>query len=147
MLDMMSLCFLESQVLLCKLVQISVHLWVTGEETISQQAFLILKDISMVFNSECFDTCLINMYKAFLHDCDIPKANSEQRPFLRDSLVELCSQDVQKSYTKASVSITQLAKLLKMALATKNKVLLSICMLFLLLKSYLICLLSLFQFL
>ncbi|CAA0386580.1 unnamed protein product [Arabidopsis thaliana] len=107
--------------LLKKLIKISVHLWVTGEETISQQAFLILKDISMVFNSECFDSCLINMYKAFLHDCDIPKANSEQRPFLRDSLVELCSQDVQKSYTKASVSITQLAKLLKMALATKNK--------------------------
>ncbi|KAG7565801.1 Nucleolar complex protein 2 [Arabidopsis suecica] len=108
--------------LLKKLIKISVHLWVTGEETLSQQAFLILKDISMVFNSECFDTCLINMYKAFLHDCDIPKANSEQRlPFLRDSLVELCSQDMQKSYTKASVSITQLAKLLKMALTTKNK--------------------------
>ncbi|CAL9246275.1 unnamed protein product [Arabidopsis halleri] len=108
--------------LLKKLIKISVHLWVTGEETLSQQAFLILKDISMVFNTECFDTCLINMYKAFLHDCDIPKANSEQRlPFLRDSLVELCSQDMQKSYTKASVSITQLAKLLKMALTTKNK--------------------------
>ncbi|EOA23637.1 hypothetical protein CARUB_v10016835mg [Capsella rubella] len=108
--------------LLKKLIKISIHLWVTGEDTLSQQAFLTLKDISMVFNSECFDTCLINMYKAFLHDCDIPKANSEQRLlFLRDSLVELCSQDVQKSYTKASVSITQLAKLLKMALTTKNK--------------------------
>lgn len=112
-------------------MQISIHLWVTGEETLSQQAFLILKDISMVFNSECFDTCLINMYKAFLHDCDIPKVNSEQRLlFLRDSLVELCSQDMQKSYTKASVSITQLAKLLKMALTTKNKVIPSICLLF-----------------
>ena len=108
-------------------MQLSVDLWVTGQETLSHQAFLILKDISMVFNSECFDACFVNMYKAFLHDCDIPKANSEKRlPLLRDSLVELCSQDMQKSYTKASVSITQLAKLLKMALATKNKVLLSL---------------------
>lgn len=119
-------------------MQVSVDMWVTSEGTLSQQAFLILKDISMVFNSECFDTCLINMYKAFLRDCDIPKENSEQHMlFLRDSLVELCSQDMQKSYTKASVSITQLAKLLKMALTTKNKVLLSNCMLFLLLKVFL----------
>ena len=82
----------------------------------------------MVFNSECFDTCFINMYKAFLHDCDIPKENSQQRlQFLRDSLVEMCSQDMQKSYTKAFVSITQLAKLLKMSMTTKNKVLLSPC--------------------
>lgn len=110
-------------------MQISIHLWVTGEGTLSQQAFLILKEISMVLNSECFDTCLINMYKAYLHECDIPKENSEHRVlFLRDSLVELCSRDMQKSYTKASVSITQLAKLLKMALTTKNKVLLSKCM-------------------
>lgn len=87
------------------------------------------------------------MFKAFLHDCDIPKANSEQRlPFLRDSLVELCSQDVQKSYTKASVSITQLAKLLKMALTTKNKVLVSICMLFVLLKAFLFFFLASFNF-
>ncbi|KAL0714496.1 hypothetical protein Bca4012_021475 [Brassica carinata] len=108
--------------LLNKLIKLSVDLWVTGEETLSQQSFLILKDISKVFNSECFDACFISMYKAFLHDCDIPKADSEKRlPLLRDSLVELCSQDMQKSYTKASVSITQLAKLLKMALATKNK--------------------------
>ncbi|CAH2064046.1 unnamed protein product [Thlaspi arvense] len=108
--------------LLQKMIKISIDLWVTGEGTLSQQAFLVLKDISMVFNSECFDTCLINMYKAFLHDSDIPKTNSEQRlPFLRDSLVELCSQDMQNSYTKASVSIAQLAKLLKMALVTKNK--------------------------
>uniref|UniRef100_A0A1J3F087 Nucleolar complex protein 2-like protein n=1 Tax=Noccaea caerulescens TaxID=107243 RepID=A0A1J3F087_NOCCA len=108
--------------LLIKLIKISIDLWVTGEETMSKQAFLVLKDISMVFNSECFDTCLINMYKAFLHYCDSPKENSEQcSSFLRDSLVELCSQDMQKSYTNASVSITQLAKLLKMALTTKNK--------------------------
>ncbi|XP_010427325.1 PREDICTED: nucleolar complex protein 2 homolog [Camelina sativa] len=107
--------------LLKKLIKISIHLWVTGEHTLSKQAFLILKDISMVFNSECFDTCLVNMYKAYLHECDFPTANSERLLFLRDFLVELCSQDVQKSYTKASVSITQLAKLLKMALITKNK--------------------------
>lgn len=108
--------------LLNKLIKLSVDLWVTGEETLSHQAFLILKDIAIVFNSECFDACFINMYKALLHDCDSPKTNSEQRlPLLRDSLVELCSQDMQRSYTKASVSITQLAKLLKMALATKNK--------------------------
>ncbi|KAG2287627.1 hypothetical protein Bca52824_047231 [Brassica carinata] len=91
-------------------------------KTLSKQAFLILKNIGMVFNSECFDTCFINMYKAFLHDCDIPKENSQQRlQFLRDSLVEMCSQDMQKSYTKAFVSITQLAKLLKMSMTTKNK--------------------------
>lgn len=108
--------------LLNKMIKLSIDLWVTGEETLSQQAFLILKDISKVFNAECFDACFINMYKAFLHDCDMPKADSEKRlPLLRDSLVELCSQDMQKSYTKASVSITQLAKLLKMALATMNK--------------------------
>ncbi|KAF8101973.1 hypothetical protein N665_0201s0266 [Sinapis alba] len=108
--------------LLNKLIKISIDLWATGEETLSQQAFLILKDISKVFNSECFNACFINMYKAFLHDCDIPKANPEQHlPLLRDSLVELSSQDMQNTYTKASVSITQLAKLLKMALTTKNK--------------------------
>ncbi|KAL0772696.1 hypothetical protein Bca101_037847 [Brassica carinata] len=103
-------------------LEITVFLRLPNLETLSKQAFLILKNIGMVFNSECFDTCFINMYKAFLHDCDIPKENSQQRlQFLRDSLVEMCSQDMQKSYTKAFVSITQLAKLLKMSMTTKNK--------------------------
>lgn len=49
-----------------------------------------------------------------------------------------------KSYTKASVFITQLAKLSKMALSTKNKVLLSPCNV--LSSTFFICLLSLFRF-
>ncbi|KAL0725583.1 hypothetical protein Bca4012_040182 [Brassica carinata] len=94
------------------------------EEEQSLQTLISLLKLLITLSGVFWDyhTCLINMYKAFLHDCDIPKANAEQRlRFLRDSLVELCSQDMQKSYTKASVSITQLSKLLKMALTTKNK--------------------------
>ncbi|XP_010557883.1 PREDICTED: nucleolar complex protein 2 homolog [Tarenaya hassleriana] len=108
--------------LLQHLIKTAVHLWLTGEGTLSQQSFLIIKDVAMIFNSDCFDACLVNMYKAFLRDCNFSEAvSSKHLLFLRDSLVELCSQDVQKSYTKASISIMQLAKLLKVALRTKKK--------------------------
>lgn len=42
--------------------------------------------------------------------------------FLRNSIVELCSMDLQKSSSKALVSLQQLAKVLQLALQTKKKV-------------------------
>lgn len=42
--------------------------------------------------------------------------------FMRDCIVELCSQDMQMSSRKAAASISQLSKILKLAAEMKAKV-------------------------
>ncbi|KAJ4842324.1 hypothetical protein Tsubulata_049258 [Turnera subulata] len=108
--------------LLQRLLKVSVHLWAKGEGTLSQHSFLILQDVAAVFNKECFDKCLITAYKAFIGHCKFMVPTLYQHlQFLKNSFVELCSQDVPKSSSKAVVSIQQLAKILQLGLHTKKE--------------------------
>uniref|UniRef100_A0A2P2KEF3 Uncharacterized protein MANES_10G043700 n=1 Tax=Rhizophora mucronata TaxID=61149 RepID=A0A2P2KEF3_RHIMU len=102
-------------------MQISVHLWATGEGTLSLHAFLILQDVSTVF-SDCFDTCLVKAYKNFIGHCkSLDPVLFKHIQFLKNSFVELCSQDMQKSISRATVSVLQLAKILQLGIRTKRK--------------------------
>ncbi|CAB4300982.1 unnamed protein product [Prunus armeniaca] len=108
--------------LLRRLIKIAVHLWATGRGTISSLSFLIIRDVASVFRSDCFDTCFVNTYKSFIGHCQFLEPVLFQHiQFLRNSFVELCSVDLQKASRKASVSIQQLAKILKQGLLTKKK--------------------------
>ncbi|GAV73482.1 Noc2 domain-containing protein [Cephalotus follicularis] len=108
--------------LLRRLIKIAVHLWATGEGTPSLLSSLILQDVTSVFSSDCFDTCLIKMYKAFVaHSKFAEPVLFKHIQFMRNSFVELCSQDVQKSSRKAMVYIQHLAKILQLSLRTRKK--------------------------
>ncbi|KAI5346153.1 hypothetical protein L3X38_014032 [Prunus dulcis] len=108
--------------LLRRVIKIAVHLWATGRGTISSLSFLIIRDVASVFRSDCFDTCFVNTYKSFIGHCQFLEPVLFQHiQFLRNSCVELCSVDLQKASRKASMSIQQLAKILKQGLLTKKK--------------------------
>lgn len=62
-------------------------------------------------------------YKAFIGHCKfVEPVLFKHLQFLKNSLVELCSQDLHKSLRKAMVSAQQLAKILRLGLLTKKKV-------------------------
>lgn len=104
-------------------MQITVHLWATGGGTLSSHAFLVIRDLASVFSSDCFDTCFVKTYKSFIGHCQfVEPVQLKHIEYLRNSFVELCSIDVQKSSSKAMVSICQLGKILHRGLQTKNKV-------------------------
>uniref|UniRef100_A0A6N2LQI7 Nucleolar complex protein 2 homolog n=1 Tax=Salix viminalis TaxID=40686 RepID=A0A6N2LQI7_SALVM len=114
--------FAAFPLLLGRLIKISVHLWATGKGTLSACSLLIIKDVANVFNSNCFETCMIKAYKAFIDHCKfVEPILFKHRQFLKSSFIELCSQDLQKAYNKAMVSIQQLAKILQLGLRTKKK--------------------------
>ncbi|OMP07740.1 Nucleolar complex protein 2 [Corchorus olitorius] len=108
--------------LLQRLIKIAVHLWVTGEGALASYSFLFIKDVASVFSSDCFNSCLIRTYKAYIGHCKFVDPDSSKHvQFLRTSFVELCSQDLQNSSSKAMVCTEQLSKILQMGLRTKKK--------------------------
>uniref|UniRef100_A0A6M2EVE7 Nucleolar complex protein 2 homolog n=1 Tax=Populus davidiana TaxID=266767 RepID=A0A6M2EVE7_9ROSI len=114
--------------LLGRLIKISVHLWATGKGTLSACSLLIIKDVAVVFNSNCFETCMIKAYKAFIDHCKfVEPVLFKHQQFLKSSFIELCSQDLQKAYSKAMVSIQQLAKILQLGLRTQKEAVKKIC--------------------
>ncbi|KAL9422097.1 hypothetical protein AB3S75_034379 [Citrus x aurantiifolia] len=114
--------FAAFPLLIHRLIKIGVHLWATGEDTVSFHSFLILQDVASGFSSDCFDICLIKMYKAFIGHCKfVEPALFKHLQFLRNSFVELCSQDLQRSSNKAKVSINNLSRILQLGLRIKKK--------------------------
>ncbi|KAF5729518.1 nucleolar complex protein 2 isoform X2 [Tripterygium wilfordii] len=108
--------------LLRRLIKIAIHLWATGEGDLSSHSIIIVRDVASAFSSDCFDTCLIKTYKAFIAHCKFVEPSLfEHLQFLRNSFVELCYEDVHKSSTTAIASIRHLAKILQLGLQTKNK--------------------------
>lgn len=104
-------------------MQVAVQFWVSGEEFLSSCSFLVIRNVAVVFGSECFDICLIRTYKAYIaHSKVVDLVNKKHMQLLGSSFVELCSFDVHKSCNKALLSIQQLAKILKQGLQTKKKV-------------------------
>ena len=90
----------------------------------SSYAFGILQDLASLYTSDWFDTCLVKTYKSYIGHCHfMEQVQLRHVQYLRNSFVELCSVDVQKSSKKAMVSIQHLAKILHHALQTKKEVL------------------------
>ncbi|KAA8534342.1 hypothetical protein F0562_031831 [Nyssa sinensis] len=108
--------------LLHRLIKITVHLWATGGGALSSCSFLIIQDVASVFSSDCFDAYLIRTYKTYITYCKfVEPVNVKHIQYLRNSFVALCSLDVQKSSSKALVSIQQLARILQQGLRTNKK--------------------------
>ncbi|XP_023761825.1 protein REBELOTE [Lactuca sativa] len=108
--------------LLNRVIQIIVPLWATGGGTLSSSSFLVIQDVISVFGSNYFDTCFIKTYNAYIARCrSMETVDAKHIEFLRDSFVNLCSLDVEKSCNKALVSIQQLAYILRHAKQKENK--------------------------
>ncbi|KAL6552848.1 hypothetical protein OROHE_008212 [Orobanche hederae] len=91
----------------------AVHLWATGGRVLSSAAR---------FSSDYFDTCLSKAFVDFLSLSRVSEITDiKHMQLLTDSLVELCSLDVQKSSVMAVASISHFTKLLKWGLQTKRK--------------------------
>ncbi|XP_058778984.1 protein REBELOTE [Vicia villosa] len=119
-----SICQLRSSIiflaafpsLLHKLLKICVDLWATGDRSLSSHSFLIIRDIASVCGSNWLDICFVKTYKAF-----IGRSPSEHTHFLRNSFVELCCLDVQKSSNKANICIRRLGEILLKGWQVKKK--------------------------
>lgn len=108
--------------LLQRLIKTAIHLWATGGGMLSSVSFSIIRDVASLFTADCFDNCLAKAFVAYLARLRATEVvNNEHLQFLRNSLVDLCSLDVQKSLSKAMVSVRQLAKILQTGLRTKKK--------------------------
>ncbi|XP_051120168.1 protein REBELOTE isoform X2 [Andrographis paniculata] len=105
-----------------RLIKATVHLWATGEGTLSSASYRVIRDIASIFGSSYFDTCLSNTLAAFISRSSVTEiADTQHLQFLRDCTLDLCSLNLQKSSLKAVASITQLAKILSWGLQTKKK--------------------------
>lgn len=103
--------------------QATVSLWATSAEVLSSASFLIIKDVATMFGSNHWNTCLSKISVAYLARSRVSEiVDAKRLQFLRDSIVELYSLNVQKSSAKVLASISQLAKMLQWALQTKKKV-------------------------
>ncbi|CAJ1947778.1 unnamed protein product [Sphenostylis stenocarpa] len=107
--------------LLRNLLKISVHLWATGDGSLSSHSFLIIQDISSMSSSSWFDFCFVKTYKAFISNSQFVERKFEHIHFLRNSFVELCCLDMQKSSNKAMACILHLGKILQKGWETKKK--------------------------
>lgn len=105
-----------------RLIKISTHLWVTGEECLSLSSFLMIRDIASQLGSDCLDDCLAKPYKSFVAHCKfVQPTNLKHLEFLADSVVELYSLDIQKSYQKVLLYLQHLSDTVRQALKTKTK--------------------------
>lgn len=90
---------------------------------VSSSSFFLIQDIASQLSSDCLDTCLTRTYNAFIAHCKfVEPANLKHLKFLMDSVVEIYSLNIQKSYQKVLLSVQQLASILRQALKTKEKV-------------------------
>ncbi|GAB2215596.1 hypothetical protein Droror1_Dr00019985 [Drosera rotundifolia] len=90
--------------------------------TVSSCAFRIICDVAS-FGPEHYENCLKKVYKAFIARCrGSGSANLNHINSLRESCVELCSIDLQKSVGLALLSVKKLTKIFQLGLRTKKEV-------------------------
>lgn len=105
-----------------RLVKVTVQLWATSGGFLSTASLLIIRDAVAMFSSISFTTCVSKTVVAFISRSRVKEITDiKQMQFLRDSIVDLCSLDVQKSSVRVAASISQLAKLMQYGLQTKTK--------------------------
>ncbi|XP_073315408.1 protein REBELOTE [Primulina huaijiensis] len=105
-----------------RLMKVTVQLWATCGGFLSTASLLIIRDAAAMFSSISFTTCLSKSMVAFISRSRVKEITDiKHMRFLRDSIVDLCSLDVQKSSVRVAASISQLAKLMQWGLQTKTK--------------------------
>lgn len=105
------------------LKQTTVHLWATGGGVLSSASFVVIRDAATTFTSDCFENCLAKTFVAYLAQSRVSEVvNVKHMQFLRNSLADLFSVDVERCSKKAVLSVSQLAKVLRWGLQTKKKV-------------------------
>ncbi|XP_073031025.1 protein REBELOTE-like [Primulina eburnea] len=105
-----------------RLMKVTVQLWATCGGFLSTASLLIIRDAAAMFSSISFTTCLSKFMVAFISRSRVKDITDiKHMRFLRDSIVDLCSLDVQKSSVRVAASISQLAKLMQWGLQTKTK--------------------------
>nr|GMC77272.1 nucleolar complex protein 2 homolog isoform X1 [Ipomoea batatas] len=108
--------------LLNRLIKTTVHLWATGGGVLSSASFVIIRDAAATFTSDCFENCIVKTFVAYLAQSRVSEVvNVKHMQFLRNSLVDLFSVDVERCSKKAVLSISQLAKVLRWGLHTKKR--------------------------
>ncbi|ERN14791.1 hypothetical protein AMTRI_Chr02g255330 [Amborella trichopoda] len=108
--------------LLRRLIKVALHFWGTGEGELSLVSFSIIRDMAIHMSPDCLEYCLKKAYKAFASNCKIVElANLDHIKYLSDSVVELFSLDLEKSYQHVLLSLKQLAMVVQQALKTMKK--------------------------
>ncbi|XP_048494923.1 protein REBELOTE isoform X2 [Beta vulgaris subsp. vulgaris] len=111
-----------------KLIEVAVHLWATGGGTLSSCSFFVLHDLASLFGHNSYDICLKKTYKAIISRCKVVDPKSLKHiEYIKNSFVELCSIDLQKSVKLALASAQKLAMILKLGLQNKEEALKKIC--------------------
>ncbi|KAK6933318.1 Nucleolar complex protein 2 [Dillenia turbinata] len=84
--------------------------------------FLLYGNVASIFGSDCFDFCFGKTYRAFIARFRfVETVNLHHTHLLRDSLLKLCSLDMEKSFSNALLCAQHLAKMLQQGLRTKKK--------------------------
>lgn len=108
--------------LLHRFIKTTVHLWATGEGSLAAASFHFIREVAGVFSSDHLESCIAKTFRAFMAQNRISElGNIGHMKFLMNSIVELCSLDVQKSSAKALESVCQLSRILQCGLQTKKK--------------------------
>lgn len=108
--------------LLHRLIKTTVHLWATGGRVLSSTSFQIIRDVTTVFSTDYFDTCMAKTFFAYMAQSRVSKIiNTRHLLFLANCIVEICSLDVQNSSRKVVDSISQLSRILRWGVQTKKK--------------------------
>ncbi|XP_020248339.1 nucleolar complex protein 2 homolog isoform X2 [Asparagus officinalis] len=110
--------------LLRKYIKVALHSWGTGRGALPIVSFLFLRDLCVRLGSDCLDTCLKGMYKAYVMNCKLSKSVSRSKQqhihFLGNCVTELYGVDVPSAYQHAFVFIRQLAVILRGALTVRG---------------------------
>lgn len=110
--------------LLRKYIKVALHSWGTGRGALPVVSFLFLRDLCIRLGSDCLDTCLKGVYKAYVMNCRLSKSVSRSKlqhiQFLGNCVTELYGVDISSAYQHAFVSIRQLAVILRGALTEKG---------------------------
>ncbi|XP_020243539.1 nucleolar complex protein 2 homolog isoform X2 [Asparagus officinalis] len=110
--------------LLRKYIKVALHSWGTGRGALPIVSFLFLRDLCVRLGSDCLDTCLKGMYKAYVMNCKLSKSVSRSKQqhihFLGNCVTELYGVDVPSAYQHAFVFIRQLGVILRDALTVRG---------------------------
>ncbi|XP_056697188.1 protein REBELOTE isoform X2 [Spinacia oleracea] len=111
-----------------KLTEVAVRLWATGGGTLSSCSFLVLRDMSSTFGNDFYDKCLKKTYKAVISRCKaVDPSSINHIEYIKNSYVELCCIDLQRSVKVALASAQKLAAILQLGLQSKEEALMKIC--------------------
>lgn len=103
--------------------QVTLHFWGTGGGALPVVSFLFLRDLCIRIGSDCLESCLKGIYKAYVSNCQYVNASKLQHiQFLGNCVIELYGVDLPNAYQHAFVFIRQMAMILRDAVAMKTKV-------------------------